>query len=564
MKFQEMPYARLEVSDMGSKLEGLLEQFNNAQDLEGCLNAYKAIDDYGKEISTANNLAYIRNSLDTTDAYYDAEKSYWDEAWPQIQPQIKAISAALLASPYRSQLEEKWGKLMFENESLSLKTFTPEIVADLQEENRLGTEYDKLVASALIEFDGKTLTLAQLGPYYESPDRAVRKAAMEAANNWRMTHKAAWDDIFNDLVKIRTTIGKKLGHENFVQVGYYRMQRNCYDKEMVARFREGVIKYIVPLVSQIKEAQRKRIGVDALKMYDDPFEYPSGNATPKGTPEEIFAHGQKMYQELSPETAEFFDYMLERDLFDVLTRKGKSGGGYCHTLPKYGAPFIFANFNGTSGDIDVLTHEAGHAYAAYLARDIYPSALGDYAAETAEIHSMAMEFLTWPWMEGFFKEDTDKYYYSHLASALVFLPYGCMVDEFQHHIYEKPEMTHTQRNELWLSLEAVYRPHLDKSDIDFMAQGRGWQRQAHIYEMPFYYIDYCLAQIVALSFWAKSQQNREEAWAKYHRLVSLAGTKTFVELLEDAQMPSPFVSDNLKLVSDEAQKFLDGHEMKLG
>jgi M3 family oligoendopeptidase len=264
-----------------------------------------------------------------------------------------------------------------------------------------------------------------------------------------------------------------------------------------------------------------------------------------------------MYHELSKETADFIDFMLENELFDVLTRPGKQAGGYCSNIPKYKSPFIFANFNGTSGDIDVLTHEAGHAFAGYVGQDIYPSALRRYSMETAEIHSMAMEFFTWPWMEGFFGAGVDKYYQSHLGAALTFIPYGTMVDEFQHHMYEQPGLTPAQRNALWLELEKKYRPWLDMGDVPFYAEGRRWQAQGHIFSSPFYYIDYCLAQIMALSFWAQAQADREASWAKYRRLVGFAGTKTFVELVRDAGLPTPFEAENLKTVADAAVAWLD-------
>ncbi|MCL2557762.1 MAG: M3 family oligoendopeptidase [Treponema sp.] len=560
MKFSQMPYARPEFEATKARLEELLAKFRAATSAEECFAAYKEFDDYGIHVSSMFNIAFIRNTLDTTDAFYDAEKKYMDEAMPKLQETIQELTKALLESPFRKDMEAAWGALMFVNAEMSLKTFKPEIVADLQEENRLSTEYDKLIASAQIEFDGKTLTLAQIQPYVENPDRAIRKASLEATAAWHMERAQKLDDLFSDLVRTRAAIGKKLGHETFTQVGYYRMQRNCYDQDMVAGFREGVARHIVPVAKRLKDEQARRIGVETLAPYDDPFEYPDGNAKPVGTPDEIFAHGKKMYHELSGETAEFIDFMLENDLFDVLTRPGKSAGGYCAGIPLYKAPFIFANFNGTSGDIDVLTHEAGHAFAAYLSRDVYPSALREYSSETAEVHSMSMEFLTWPWMEGFFGKETPKYYRSHLASALTFIPYGTMVDDYQHHIYAKPEMSAKARNDLWLELEAKYRPWLHLEGFPFYGEGRRWQRQGHIYDMPFYYIDYCLAQIIALSFWAESRKDRGAAWAKYRRFAGFAGTKTFAQLVEDSGLPSPFVPDNLKIVADAAMKWLDGNK----
>jgi M3 family oligoendopeptidase len=557
MKFSQMPYVRPQLEDMQAQMTEILQRFKGAASPEEAFAAYKAYDDASREFFSLYAIGYIRHTLDTTDTFYDGEKAYYDEMMPKLQPLTQAFTQALLDSPFRGDMEKEWGTLLFDNGEIALKTFRPEIVPDLQEENKLKSEYQKLIASAQIEYDGKTLTLAEIRPYYENPDQGVRKAAMQAASDWYRERAEKFDTLFDELVKVRTKIAKTLGHETFTQVGYYRMQRNCYGAAEVAKFREGVIKYIVPVAQRLKTAQAKRIGVEGLKIYDDMIEYLEGNAKPVGTPEDIFAHGKKMYHELSKETADFIDFMLENELFDVLTRPGKAAGGYCHNIPKYKSPFIFATFNGTSGDIDVLTHEAGHAYAGYVGQDIYPSALRRYSMETAEIHSMAMEFFTWPWMEGFFGDATDKYYESHLGNALTFIPYGTMVDEFQHHMYDKPDMTPAERNTLWLELEAKYRPWLDMADVTFYNEGRRWQSQGHIYSSPFYYIDYCLAQIMALSFWAESQSDKDAAWAKYRRLVGFAGTKTFLELITDAGLPTPFVPDNLKTVADAAVAWLD-------
>ena len=559
MKFSQMPYARPEFEETNAKLVSLLKKFKEAASADECFAAFKEFDEYFEQVDSMFTIARIRHTLDTTDEFYDKEKDYMDEVYPELEEVSQDFTQALLDSPFRKDMEAKWGALMFVNAEIERKTFRPEIVPEMQKENKLSSEYSKLIASGRIEFDGKVLTLEEMGPYYEDPDRAVRKAATEAMSAWFMEHAQKFDSLFDDLVKTRTAIAKKLGHETFTQVGYYRMQRNCYDKEMVEKFREGVVKYIVPITQRLIEEQAKRIGVGAGKMmiYDTDFMFPDGNAKPVGTPDDIFAHGKKLYHELSPETAEFIDFMLENDLFDVLTRPGKAAGGYCDSIPLHKSPFVFANFNGTSGDIDVLTHEVGHAFADYLARDTYPSDLRSYSAETAEVHSMSMEFLTWNWMEGFFGEQTKKYYYSHLANALVFIPYGTMVDEFQHHIYEKPEMGAKERNDLWLELERKYRPWLDMGGVPFYEEGLRWQDQGHIYEDPFYYIDYCLAQIVALSFWAESRKDHGAAWAKYRRFVGFAGTKTFVDLVKDSDLPSPFVSDNLKIVADAAVEWLD-------
>ncbi|MCL2051506.1 MAG: M3 family oligoendopeptidase [Lachnospiraceae bacterium] len=557
MKFANMKYERLEFEATNEKLKALLLQFKEAKTAAEAFSIYKEVDTFSQHIDSMIMLAYIRNSLDMNDKFYSDEKDYLDELEPKLNEVVKEFQAAFIKTPFRKDFEAAWGTLIFDKAKMELKTFKPEIVADLQEENRLVTEYDKLIASAEIEFDGKTLTLAQLTPYHEDTDRSVRDASMRARAEWFMGHSARLDSLFDELVKLRTKIAKTLGYENYIELGYYRMERLSYDREMVGKFREGVLNFIVDIVKRLKAEQAERIGVDTLKVFDDPFEYPDGNAKPMGTAEDIFAHGQKMYHELSADTAEFIDFMLENDLFDVLTRPGKMSGGYCATISNYKAPFIFANFNGTSGDIDVLTHEAGHAFAAYLARDLYPSILREYTFESAEVHSMSMEFFTWPWMKGFFGGQTEKYCYSHLAGALNFIPYGTMVDDFQHQIYANPELSPAERNALWLKLEGKYRPYLDLAGFPFYGEGRRWQAQAHIYGMPFYYIDYCLAQTMALYFWAAAQKDHASAWEKYCHFTKLAGTKTFIGLLTASGLPTPFEPETLKTIADTAVDWLN-------
>ncbi|MDR0937000.1 MAG: M3 family oligoendopeptidase [Oscillospiraceae bacterium] len=554
MKFSQMPYSRPDYDATEAELRSLLAEFESSRTAGEAAAAYLAIDRAGERFSTAYSLAYIRHTLDTRDKFYAAEQEYFDEVNPRLQEVTQEITAALLASPFRAELTDAWGDVMFRNAEITLKTFTPEIIGDLQEENRLTTEYGKLLASAQIEFDGKTLTLAQLAPYYQNTDRAIRKAAFQARSDWFLPHAERLDSLFDELVQLRTSMARKLGYENYIELGYYNMTRNCYDSSDIAKLRDAIVKYAVPISETLKKAQAERLGIDKVTLYDDALIFPEGNAAPKGSPDEIFAGGKQMYHDLSDDTAGFIDFMLENELFDVLTRPGKSGGGYCATIEEYKAPFIFANFNGTADDIDVLTHEAGHAFAAYLARDIEPSNLRNPTYETAEVHSMSMEFFTWPYMKLFF-ENPDKYRYQHLASALTFLPYGTMVDEFQHIVYGSPSLTPKERNEVWKNLESKYRPYLDY-DFTFFGEGRRWQAQAHIYERPFYYIDYVLAQTAALEFWALDQTDHKAAWEKYRTFTDKAGTRTFTELIAAAGLDSPFDGDALKAIAETAHEFI--------
>ncbi len=556
MKFSEMPYRRVEkaVLDQISRLTERLTCASSAEEAEKIFMESEAI---STEVQTMMNLCYIRSTIDTTDEFYAAEQEYNDELTPLLTEKSQEFSKALCASPFRRELEKKWGTLLFTNAELSMKGFAPELVPLLQEENALTSQYQKLYASAKIDFDGKVLTVAQLAPYKQSADRAVRKAAYEAEGSFFDANREQFDEIYDKLVKNRTAQAKKLGYENYLELGYIRLNRNCYGPADVARFRRQVVESMVPVVAEIKKAQAKRIGIADMKFYDDNFFYPDGNATPQGTPEELLAAGEKMYTEMSPETAEFAKLLFGNELFDVLAKPGKAPGGYCTSLPAYKAPFIFSNFNGTAGDVDVLTHEAGHAFADYVAARTIPILdLRSPTMEGCETHSMSMEFFTAPWHRLFFKEQTEKYEVSHAEDALIFIPYGSMVDHFQELMYTHPEMTPEERNETWLKLERQYRPYLDFEDLPFYSRGAGWQRQLHIYQYPFYYVDYCLAQSMALQFWMESVKDWKAAWKKYLKFVGMGGTRTFVDLIRESGLLSPLDDGSIAKIVGPVSKWL--------
>lgn len=557
LKFEDYEYKRPIIEEVEAAFHTELKKFQNAVSIEEQSEAMHKINEIRNEIGTMVNICYIRHTIDTNDEFYKNENDYMDEITPIIEGLISKYYEALVSSKFRSELENKWGKQLFALAEGQLKTFSLEIIPLLQKENKLSSEYTKLVASAKIMFEGGERTLAQLDAFMQSKDRDTRKKASDAKFGFFKEHEEEFDRIYDELVKVRTEIAKKLGYKNFVELAYYRMSRTDYNAEMVASFRDQVKEYIVPLASKLRKRQQERIGVDSLKFYDEGFEFVSGNAAPKGSPEWIINNAKQMYSELSRETDEFFTFMNENNLMDLVAKKGKAGGGYCEYIEKYKAPFIFANFNGTSGDIDVLTHEAGHAFQVYSSRYFEIPEYSWPTYEACEIHSMSMEFFTWPWMELFFKEDTDKYKFSHLSGSLLFLPYGVAVDEFQHFVYENPEATPAERKKAWKELEKKYLPHRDYDGNEYLESGGFWQRQGHIYDSPFYYIDYTLAQICAFQFWKKSQENHEEAWKDYIHLCKQGGSKSFTDLVKEANLISPFDEGCVASVIGTIQTWLD-------
>ena len=556
MKFNEFIYERPNLEVVIKELQEQIALIGEENDFETEKQAVYKLFEINDRIGTMGTLVSIRNSVNTTDEFYEKEQAFFDEEGPNLRQYEHLFIEKLLGSKHRKELEKEFGSLMFIRGELAKKTFKPEIINDLQQENKLSTEYSKLVASAKIEFEGGTYNLSQMAPFLQNKNRETRHQAQLAVSQFFADNENQFDRIYDDMVKVRHTIAEKLGYDNFVQLGYDRFGRTDYNADDVKRYRDQIYEDIVPLVSELTDRKAKRLGIENPKSYDLALSFLSGNPTPKGDRAWQVERAKKMYDEMSPETSEFFNFMLEHDLLELDAKPGKQGGGYCTYLPEYRAPFIFANFNGTSHDVDVLTHEAGHAFQVYQSRDLLPEYRWP-TMEAAEIHSMSMEFLAWPWIDQFFLEDTDKYKFSHLAGAISFLPYGVLVDEFQHHIYEKPGLTPDERKALWRKLEKKYMPFKDYGDDSFMEKGTFWFRQGHIFSAPFYYIDYTLAQICAFQYWIKHQSNREEALKSYLNLCRLGGSKSFVGLIESANLKNPFKKGTVKDIVKPIRDYLD-------
>lgn len=562
MKFSDLPYSRPDLEATKKELKEVLARFQNAKTFEEADAAYVDMDRVSGKFSTQRTIASIRRDIDTRDSFYDGEKTWYNQVGPELQETFQEFDLATLKSPFRKELEAKYGNVSFLNAELGLKTFSPEIIADLQKENELVAKYTKLLASAQIPFEGGVYTLAQIATFKEESDDARRLAAWNAEGQWYLDHGQELDELYDQLVKIRHKMAQKLGFENYIGLGYCRMQRNCYDQNDIEKFRAAVRKYLVPVADQIYRTQAERLGKQyPMNFADNALEFRSGNPRPAGDPQQILEMGSTFYRELSPETNEFWTSMRENEMMDVLARTGKAGGGYCTNLFAYHTPFIFASFNGTSHDVKVITHEAGHAFAGYMNRNRVPSDTCWPSMEGCEVHSMSMEFFADQWADGFFGKDARKFCYSHLSNALTFIPYGTMVDDFQHRVYEKPEMTPQERHDVWRELLGIYMPWMKLDEIPFYGQAMGWQRQSHIYKTPFYYIDYCLAQTVALEFWVKIQKDVKEAFQTYLRYTELGGSQVFTDLLKSAGLDSPFEEKCLKTVCDAAKTYLENYDL---
>ena len=557
MTFQELPYQRPDFDALYAQGKELLARMEQAKTAQEYFDAADAMDKLASGLSTQYSLCHVRYAIDTRDPFYEKENDVFDEEMPRFQEFTAEIARITLESKFRDEIVNKYGKHLLEKFEVQRKVFKPEIVPDLVEENKLSTEYENLIASAQIAFDGGTYNLSGMTPFTQSKDRDVRNRANDAAWGWLAQQQDTLDKLYDDLVKVRHSIAKKLGYDNFIPVAYARMGRTDWNQQDAKKYRQQILESVVPLAQKLYREQAKRLQIEDMKNFDYNLEFVSGNPKPQGEEAYLVDKATKMYHALSRETGEFFDVMTGQQLMDLTTKPGKRGGGFMTSFPDFKVPFIFSNFNGTSGDVDVLTHEAGHAFQGYMQRDIRPLALTDMTMEVAEIHSMSMEFFTHPWMEDFFGPDTEKYYYAHVSDAIKFLPYGASIDELQEWVYEHPEATPEERRAQYREIEKKYLPHLDYNGLEYLEKGGRWQRQAHVFGMPFYYLDYTLSQVCAFQYFVWDRENHEEAWQSYLTACGRSGMVPFKQLLKECGLQNPFEEGTIAQITPALEAYLD-------
>ena len=560
MLFEEMPLRCPNVNRIEAKIRVLTDYLENAQTKE---DAIKAVNKYFKiqnEVNTDFTIISINFTLNTQDPKIKKYNDTIDEISPIVNNYFKKFEEAMVKSKFRQDLENKFGKLLFVQIENGFKCFDEKIIPLLQEENKLVSDYQALLASAKIEYKGETLNLSQIGKYMSDKDPEVRVESAKLYYGFLSEHDEEIGTIYDKLVKLRDKMAKELGYSNYIEFGYLRLGRVDYNAEMVAGYREQIKRDVVPVVYKLRKNQAKRLGYKNPIFLDYNLFFEDGNAKPAGDTNYLVACAQKMYNEMGTESGEFFKFMVDNHLMDLDAKAGKAGGGYMTFIPRYKSPFIFANSNGTSSDVDTLTHEVGHAFQGYLCRNVKIPNYQMPTLEACEIDSMSMEFFAYPWMNLFFKDGADKYRFAHLDGAISFLPYGAEVDEFQHFVYEHPELTHKERCAKWAELEKVYRPWLNFKGFEYLENGGWWVRQSHIFASPFYYIDYTLAQVLALQFKCEMDKNRERAWKKYIKLLKMGGKYPFLTLVEKDHLRNPFADGNVKKVIKPQVKILNEFE----
>lgn len=550
----EAPAPRYE--DIAAAHQEIHRLFDEATDNQGRLEAVRRWDDLRRRLETWNALTNLRFNQDTRNEEYKKARDYCDELRPKLIELDVKFKRKLVESPHRRELQQRIGSQAFALWESEIMTYDPAIEQEMVREAKLEAEYVELLAGAQLEFRGKTYNLSEIVKFREDPDRAVRYESEHVRWSWFAQNAPTLDRIFDDLVNLRTQMARKLRFDNYVGLGYKRMCRVDYTQGDVEMFRNAVRQHVVPLAQELRERQARDLGVDELMFWDLSLHDPQGNPAPKGDHDWMLQQAQAMFDELGGGLGEFFAAMNQSGLLDLKSREGKAGGGFCTAFPAYGAPFIFANFNGSKGDVEVFTHEMGHAFQNYQSRGL---PLFDYlwpTYEACEIHSMGLEFLTWPHMEKFFGDDAERFRKTHLTQAILFLPYGVAIDHFQHLVYASPEATPQERHRMWQEMERAYLPWVRYGDMPHVAQGGFWQFQRHIYLHPFYYIDYTLALTCALQLWLRSQKDFNEAMSAYVALCRRGGEAPFQELAASAGLISPFAPRCLEEVIAHARTAL--------
>lgn len=556
-KFKDIQYTRPDCEAFQKLAEDNAEKIKNAVSYSEAKKIFLEFDKAESEFFDMGNIAYIRHTIDTSDEFYDKENEFLNEKTPELMPSLLAFSNAVYDSRFKPDFVAEFGEQMFAEIELRRKSFSEKNIPLLQKEARLCNEYEKIIASADILFDGKHLNLYGIMSYFENSDRNVRHDAYKAYSKFYESNEENFERIWDELIKVRTEMGKNLGFENYIPLGYMNQGRTDYDEKDVAAFREQVREELVPFCAKLYEAQAKRIGVDKVKAYDEAYLFNDGNAVPVGDDDFLIEQAREMYHDMSKETGEFVDFMLGHDLLDVKNKPKKASTGYMTGLNSIKAPFVFSCFNHTTGDVQVLTHEFGHAFAGYMAMRNQPvSTYYSESTDIAEIHSMSMEQFAYPYAEKFFGDKADKFRFSHLQEALTFVPFGVAVDEYQHIVYANPELTPKQRTAEWKKLEEKYMPWREYDDIDFFAKGGWWYHKIHIFLYPFYYINYTLTTMGAMEFKKKMHEDKESAWKDYLNLCKVGGSLGYKETLKYANLSLPFEKGSVKRAVSYAEDIL--------
>lgn len=510
-----------------------------------------------RDFETQRTLAAIRFSQDTREPAHKADRQFFDDLAPTVQEHDTAFLRALLSTPLQDALNEASAPRARELWALAISAFDPAITQSRRDEAHLVSRYDEIRASIRFDVRGESHSLASVRGLYGRADRSLRHDAARAESRGFDPHRDELDEIFDRLVRLRTGMAHTLSLPNFVPLGYRWMRRTDWGPSDAAAFRAAVLEDIVPLAAKIRARRASTLGINDLAFHDEGVRDDRGVPRPVGDAAWVMQRAEEVCEAIHPELGHFFRTMRDRAFFDLEVRPGKVGGGFATPVPGAGLPFIFANWNGSQDDVVVLMHELGHGFQMMrsLAHRHWDFVIP--TEEAAEVHSMSLELLSFPHMERFFGDDAARFRAGHLEHNLLFLPYACLIDAFQHEVYGQPTLGAAGRAELWRDLEARFLPWRRYDDTPWMASGRFWQRQLHLFHAPFYYLDYALAECCALQLWSVAQHDATVAVDRWYQLCGIGGSQSFTAGLASAGLENPMLPGALRRIASEAARVLD-------
>ncbi|HEX2523572.1 MAG TPA: M3 family oligoendopeptidase [Terriglobia bacterium] len=520
------------------KLEG--RSLETAEGLETWIRDRSELMDV---VNEEGSLRYIRMTCDTENL--DLKKAYF-QFLEEISEKVKAADNRLkrlyLASPARPLLAREKYFIIDRSSQNDVDLFREENVPLETEESKLSQSYQQLMGSLTVQFEGKEQTLQQMGRYQEMPDRLLREAAWKAVVAQRLVESEKLEQIFNDLLFVRQKISANAGFASYRDYAFRRLERFDYTVDHCLRFHDGVEAAVVPVVRRIEQRRAKDLGLARLRPWDmnvDPLN--RAPLKPFTEARELVDGCLRITERVDSRFGGFIQTMRDLELLNLESRKGKAPGGYQSSLAEARLPFVFMNAVGLDGDVRTLLHEAGHAFHVFATQE---EPIGHYRQapiEFCEVASMSMELLGGEYLSVFYPnpEDLDRSRKKHLEAVIDILPWIARVDAFQHWVYTRPNHTVDERRAYWVELHQRFGGIEDWSDFEH-AQATSWHRQLHIFELPFYYIEYAIAQLGALQVWINSKKDFRAAVADYWSALQLGGSRPLPELFARAKVKFDF------------------------
>lgn len=529
----------------------LQREINNKADLAQWLQDLSAI-----ESVVSEDLAwrYINMTRDTTDkAKEEAYINFVSEIQPKISPIENDLNKKLADSPYTKEFTESGYKIHLRNTLTALELFREENIpleVELQTESQ---KYGSISGAMTVEMEGKELTLQQAAVYMKKLDRAIRKEAFDKITNRRLEDKEKLDELLNKLVALRHKVAQNAGFDNFRDYKHKDLQRFDYSVDDCYKFHSAVASEVVPLAKNLAETRKAKLGYDTLRPWDGDVD-PDGLAPlhPFENGEELAAKTITAFNRLDPFFGEVISTMRTKGHLDLDSRKGKAPGGYNYPLAVSNYPFIFMNSAGTLRDLETMVHEGGHAIHSVLCKDLELNSFKSCPSEVAELASMSMELISMDvWDE--FMTDPDELRRAkmgQLEGVIKTLPWIATVDKFQHWLYTNPNHTAQERTTAWREIADEFGTGVSDWSGYEEANNYTWQRQLHIYEVPFYYIEYGFAQLGAIGVWKNYVEDNKRGLELYKAALSLGNTKTIPEVYEAAGVKFDFSPEYIKELFD--------------